>query len=412
MPGLQTTFNHAAPIHKMYSPEIVTGLKKKIIQKMIWLNILAIAIKNGGSIAGGIKNLRRLKKLSNQYAYNLHLTKYQVVGNRYFYSYNAPAWPSASFNRYIIHMLGKVNEQATLTLHTLVFAITKKCGFKCEHCCEWGNLNRPEKLERSDLLQIIQRFQQLGISQLQISGGEPLNRFDDIIFLLDHISTDIDCWMYTSGYQLNFEKASLLKKHGLRGLGISLDDHDGSRHDRFRGKPGAFHRAIKACNYATRAGLVVTFSICATKDFITEDNLMAYAKLAKKHGVSFIQIMEPKAVGHYADVDVTLSPQHIETLEAFYEKMNADEAYSSYPTVVYHGYYSRRIGCAGSGRDYLYVDTDGDVHSCPFCQKKLFNALEDGLIEHIANMRKVGCGLFSKSLPIKKSNDHTLIKTV
>lgn len=407
-----TSFNSAVPILHIYKPALVTGLRKKIIQKLIWLNILVIAIKKGGSIAGGIRKVRQLKNLRLRYANNVNLTKYQLVGNRYYYSYNAPGWPSQSFNRYITHMLGKQSQTARPSLHTLIFAITKKCGFKCEHCSEWENLNKPERLGQNDLLQIINRFHVLGISQLQLSGGEPLNRLDDILYLLDHLPTDIDCWMYTTGFQLNFEKACLLKKHGLRGLGISIDDHDASRHDRFRGRAGSFHRALKACNYATMAGLVVTFSICPTKDFISEDNLLAYAKLAKKHGASFIQIMEPKAVGHYANMDVTLKPDHIKILETFYEKMNSHEDYASFPTVVYHGYYSRRMGCAGSGHDYLYVDTDGDVHSCPFCQKKLFHVFDDNLAENISAMRKAGCGVFEKSSISINSIDQPLIKTV
>lgn len=409
---IYTSVARSAPITKICSPEIVTGFQKKIIQKIIWLNILGIAIKKDRNIVTAIRRVKQLRQLRTQYANNLNLTKYQRVDNRYYYSYNAPGWPSPSFNRYIEHMFSKGDATSTPTLHTLIFAITKKCGFKCEHCCEWENLNKPEKLEREDLLQIIYRFHDLGISQLQLSGGEPLNRFDDILFLLDHAPKAIDFWMYTTGYQLNFEKALLLKKHGLRGLGISLDDFDAERHDRFRGKIGAFHRSIKACNYATMAGLAVTFSLCPTKNFISEDNLMAYAQLAKKHGVSFIQIMEPKAVGHYANKDVLLKAEHIEILEAFYKKMNSDEAYDSYPTVVYHGYYSRRMGCAGSGNDYLYVDTDGDVHSCPFCQKKLFHALDDALAENITQMRQMGCGFFKKSQPIQKQIDHSLMTTV
>jgi hypothetical protein len=61
---------------------------------------------------------------------------------------------------------------------------------------------------------------------------------------------------------------------------------------------------------------------------------------------------------------------------------------------VYHGFYSRHIGCGGGGKHYVYVDTDGDVHNCPFCQAKIFSALSDDISKGIASMRNKGCGVF------------------
>jgi MoaA/NifB/PqqE/SkfB family radical SAM enzyme len=373
----------------------VSGFKQKIIQCFIWINIIFLFIAGSGNIFTGLKKANQLRQLRNRYRNNLTLKKYRKVNSKYYSNYNAPGWPSRSFNRYIIHLLNKMSQARPVTLHTVIFAITKKCGFKCEHCCEWENLNQPEILDKEDLLKIVTRFHKLGISQLQISGGEPLNRFSDILFLLDHIPVGIDCWIYTTGYQLTPQKAKTLKQHGLTGITISIDDHDPLKHDRFRGKQGAFLRAINACSFAVEAGLVVTFSICATRQFITEDNLMAYAKLAKKHGASFIQILEPKAVGHYSGKDVSLTKTQTLLLEQFFEKMNYSEEYLSYPLVAYHGYYSRRIGCAGGGKDYLYIDTDGDIHNCPFCQRKLFSALSDSIPEKIGQMRKGGCAVFN-----------------
>jgi MoaA/NifB/PqqE/SkfB family radical SAM enzyme len=376
-------------------PVSITGFKQRIVRCFIWVNILLVIIKKYGNPVLAFRKAKQLKQLRNNYRNNQDLKKYKKTGGRYYYNYNAPGWPSLAFNRYIDHMLNRMCASRDISLHTLVFAITKKCGFKCEHCCEWENLNKPERLTREDILEITQRFHALGISQLQISGGEPLNRLDDIIYLLDHISTGIDCWIYTTGYQLTREKALLLKQHGLTGITISLDDHDEAKHDRFRGKSGAFTRAMEACEHAVSAGLVVTFSICATREFISKESLLQYALLAKRKKVSFIQVLEPKAVGHYAGKDVTLKKEQLSILEQFVDSMNYSNACLDLPLIAYHGAYSRRIGCGGAGKDYLYVDTDGDVHNCPFCQHKLFPALEGGLAASIARMRKSSCGLYN-----------------
>ncbi|HMJ47322.1 MAG TPA: hypothetical protein VK498_08330, partial [Ferruginibacter sp.] len=92
-----------------------------------------------------------------------------------------------------------------------------------------------------------------------------------------------------------------------------------------------------------------------------------------------------------------LQKSHTGILESFYEDMNYNREYRSFPIVAYHGYYSRRVGCSGAGKDYLYVDTDGDVHNCPFCQRKIFSALDENLDEALIRLRSTGCNIFVSS---------------
>ena len=378
--------------------QVLWGWKKNIIKAGIWMNIIWIAFKTYKNPFEATKKTKALLNMRNNYRNNGLLQKYYYVNRKYYFNYNAPGWPSAAFNRYILHLFNKTGTTLNPpSLHTLIFAITKKCGFKCEHCCEWEVLNKPEKLSRNDIVHIVNRFYQKGVAQVQLSGGEPLNRFDDIIHLLDNSPTSINFWIYTTGYNLSFEKARVLKKYGLTGITISLDHWDPLEHDAFRGKPGSFDRAIQAIKYAIENDLLVTLSICATRSFISHENLYHFARLAKDNHVTFIQVLEPKAVGHYAGMDVLLQKSHTGILESFYEDMNYNREYRSFPIVAYHGYYSRRVGCSGAGKDYLYVDTDGDVHNCPFCQRKIFSALDENLDEALIRLRSTGCNIFVSS---------------
>ena len=282
-------------------------------------------------------------------------------------------------------------------LDTIIFGITKKCGYRCEHCFEWEALNKTETLLREDLLSVIRSFQRVGINQLQLSGGEPLNRFDDIIYILRNIKRSTEVWLYTSGYMFTEERAASLKKEGLTGITVSLDHWIPESHNLFRGKKNAFEWAEKAVANAGKSGLIVCLSLCATKEFITSENLARYAELAKQWGVSFIQVLEPRAVGHYAGKDVSLTDIQIAQIESFYITYNFNKAYRNYPAVVYHGFYSRRLGCGGAGNRYVYIDTDGDVHNCPFCQQKLFSALHDPIKENLVLMASGGCNAYKNS---------------
>lgn len=394
-----------ASMHKHYAPiksshpayhRNIHGIELRVIKFFLWVNILIVSITKYKNPFLAIKRLKQLVKLKDNYREENKLIKYASVGKRYYFSYNSPGWPSKSFNRYIKHQLSRFDTNTSVTLHTLVFGITKKCGFKCEHCFEWSNLNQPETLSKEDVTKILRNFSDHGVSMVQITGGEPLNRFNEIIEILPLFS-GIDFWIYTSGYHLTDGKARLLKKTGLTGVTISLDHWIPELHDAFRGKQGSFKWVEKAANNIIANKLALCLSICATNNFISEDNLYQYLELAKKLNASFVQILEPKAVGHYAGKDVMLSTSNIEILDVFYKNVNFNSKYLDYPSVVYHGFYSRRLGCSGAGKDYLYVDMDGWVHDCPFCQKKIFNALTGEITKQVEAMRTFGCSVFNSA---------------
>ncbi|TDH21628.1 radical SAM protein [Segetibacter sp. 3557_3] len=360
----------------------------------MWLNILLVGWFKYKRLAIAIKRMKSLAKMKDAYRGENKLIKYSLAGNRYYFSYNAPGWPSKSFNRYIQYQLAQFDLNKPVAIHTLIFGITKKCGYKCEHCFEWENLNKPETLTKEDITEVIASFRSLGATTVQVSGGEPLNRLADINAIVPKFK-DVDFWIYTSGYQLTDEKAKQFKKAGVTGITVSLDHWTPSLHDTFRGKNGAFDWVEKAAVNTVNNGLVLCLSLCATNDFISDENLDGYIRLAKKLKASFVQILEPKAVGHYAGKGVLLSQENIALLEAFYKRVNFDPLYKHYPSVMYHGFYSRLLGCSGAGKDYLYVDMDGNVHDCPFCQRKVFNVLTDDIAANVENMKTGTCTFYN-----------------
>ena len=201
-------------------------------------------------------------------------------------------------------------------------------------------------------------------------------------------------WILTSGLKLTDENAKKLKSAGLNGVMISLDHFDPEKHNNFRGFKEAYYWVQNGVQNAINNKLVVALSLCVTKDFSTHENLMTYAKLARKMGVSFIQILEPKAVGHYLGKDISLSNEQIGLLEKFYLDMNYDPKYKNYPLISYHGYYQRHQRCFGAGNRSFYVDTDGDINACPFCQTKTGNVLDTDFDKSILHLQNSGCPQF------------------
>lgn len=203
--------------------------------------------------------------------------------------------------------------------------------------------------------------------------------------------------MITSGFNFTRKNAQKLKQVGLTGVSISLDHFLPEKHNAFRGSDMAFENAVRAATHAHEVGLVVNLAVCVTREFTMAANLLRYAQLARQLGVAFIQLLEPRAVEHYAAQDVALSETQLAVLDAFYETLNFAPAYHDWPMVTYYGYHQRRLGCSGGADRFLYVDTDGDLHAYPFCQKKSGSALTGSLEESMAAVRTNGCQLFHPS---------------
>ncbi len=384
-----------------WEPPLVTGLHSLITGMLIRIHIILIALRIYINPLKVIKVLRDLESLRRKYMGDFPIKKLFKIDGRYYWDMHAPGWPSKAFIKY---NEGEMNRIITFRpiedyLNSMIFAITKKCPLNCQHCYEWGVINQEEKLTLEDLKSIIDLFQSRGkgLAQIQLSGGEPLSRYSDIIELLLAAKPGTDYWLVSSGYNLTPKKAEMLKSAGLCGIAFSLDHFNEADHNAFRGSNQSYHWILEAIKNAHGVNLVVILSLCVTKEFTTEENLMRYAEFAKHLGAAFILLVEPRAVGRYAGKDVFLSVEQEKILEDFYLKVNFDRKYRDLPAVSYHGYHQRRIGCFGGSSRYVYVDTDGNLQTCPFCQKKYGNVLNGSLTEKTSRMKYNGCQPFKQA---------------
>jgi len=385
-------------IQQINPSRLISGWELIIIRFLLRFRIFQIGIKKYRNPVKAFMGLKRMVDFRRSLNVT-KLTRFVKSNNRYFFGLNVPGWPSKSFDTFVDSMFER-HESGKPKQHllSLMFAITKKCPLKCEHCFEWDRLNQPETLSLDDLKMIIQKFQSRGgLGQIQFSGGEPLQRFDDLITIAKTAKKSTDFWVITSGYGLNKEKAKQLKEAEFSGVNISLDHWDGDMHDTFRGMPGSYTWIEKACKNIINEGLVLALTLCATKAFTSEKNLWKYAELAKKLGANFVQILEPKAVGHYAGKNVDLSYDQQLIIEKFFLKINGKEVFNDFPIFQYPAHHQRKIGCFGSGDMYMYVDSNGDAHACPFCQTASGNCISESIENTIEKMQVKGC-------PINQTN--------
>ena len=377
----------------------ITGFKRWLL--MIWVRtyLLRLAVRMYGSLKTAIKTLRRVQEIKQAVYGSKQLRRSLKIDGRYYFAMYIPSFPSAAFNAFVHKELNRVTpvHKNNSPVQILQLAITSACPLHCEHCFEWDNLRKKDPFSAAELKKLMFQFIDDGCSVIHFTGGEPMVKLPLLMELLKHAPAACEYWILTSGWGLNEESATALKAAGLTGAVISLDHYNKEKHNQFRGSEHAFDDAINAAIAARKAGLVTAFSVCVTKTMANTYDLMNYAELAKQCGVAFVQLLEPKAVGHYQDQPVQLLPKHLQLLERFYLKMNFDPEYKSYPLFMYHGFHQRRIGCQSAGDRILYIDSAGFIDACPFCQTHTTHArsIINGELE-IENISIGGCPAYKK----------------
>lgn len=366
----------------------------------IMLTVLKLARKQHGTMRKAYTALLQVIQKRRLIHGNKFMLKYVHANDRYFTALNVPGWPSEAFESFIKNELTKTDQSdhEASKLHTAIFSITNRCKLHCEHCYERDHISSKDILTIEELKTIQQKLLDQGITHMQYSGGEPLSRMEALVELLSDRREDVDYWILSSGYEMTLETSLRLKENGLTGAVISLDHWNEQLHNSFRKNPKSFYWVGEAVKNCRKVNLATGLSICATREFITEENLWKYADLAKSWGAGFIRILEPRKVGLYRGKDVLLSDSHTKVLENFFLEINSKRKYKDYPIVMYPGYHQRKVGCMGAGNRYIYIDSKGDIHACPFCQGQKGNALRDHIGDSISILKQTGCHSFKTNL--------------
>jgi len=142
--------------------------------------------------------------------------------------------------------------------------ITRTCNLKCIHCYTDSDASKYEgELTTDEGKKLIEELAEFKIPALLFSGGEPLIR-PDVFELVEHAKKqNLRCTLSTNGVLIDKDVAKKIKESGFVYVGISLDGI-GDINDQFRGKEGAFKKAMqgfKNCvELGQRTGLRLTLT--------------------------------------------------------------------------------------------------------------------------------------------------------
>ncbi len=139
----------------------------------------------------------------------------------------------------------------------VVWALTRACNLHCVHCYASATA-APDagELTRHEGMNLLDDLREFGVPAVLLSGGEPLTRPEALDFIAHAQSIGLATTLSTNGLLIDDAMADRLAKSGLRYVGISLDGIE-SRHDKLRGKQGAFAASLAAIDRCRSRGIKV-----------------------------------------------------------------------------------------------------------------------------------------------------------
>ncbi len=265
------------------------------------------------------------------------------------------------------------------TKRKLRLSLTDRCNLRCLYCMPdkptW--LPRSELMPRTEIVELARVFvRDLGITELRLTGGEPLLRSDvvEIVRELGALRTDgLQRIAMTSNGGLLPRYAAELKAAGLDDLNVSLDAIDPDTFARLT--RGDVHAVLRGIAAAQAAGLPVKLNCVVVRDY-NEDQVLPLARWAHQAGLPlrYIEFMPLDGRGDWSKQRVVTEAEILEHLRPLgtFTAVPRDRDPASYYQLS-DGY---RIGvistiskpfCASCDR--LRVDARGALYTCLFSAK-------------------------------------------
>ena len=297
-------------------------------------------------------------------------------------------------------------ETAFTRPYVISWNLTYRCNLACEHCyLDAGAkpaVHSEAFADRSELstegcYRVIDEIATFAPDCLLIlTGGEPLLRRDIVAIIRYGAAKGLWVVVGTNGVKITENLAEILKREGARGLSLSLDALDESRHDAFRRVRGAWRNTVEGAKILARAALPFIVQTTVARHNVGELGAIAdfaHDELGAK--VWNLYFLVPTGRGAHvsdldsADYDRVLADLHVlqkryagrmlvnaKCAPHYVRLLQGEEE----PSPYLKGYAGGAGGCP-AGTHYLGIRPNGDVTPCPYLPLFAGNLKEERLTD-------------------------------
>ncbi len=252
----------------------------------------------------------------------------------------------------------------------LLAELTYACPLHCAYCSNPLKLaDYGDELTTLEWQRVLAEARELGVLQLHLSGGEPLQRRDIVEIVRSANELGLYTNLATSALGLSRQRAEQLRAAGLDHVQISIQADETELSDRVAGTP-SFQRKIVAARLVKELGWPLTVNVVLHRQNI--DRVAGILTLAEELEADRLELANTQYYGWALLNRDALLPSRAQLERAEAVVRAARERLTGRMEVIYviPDYYSAypKPCMGGWGKRQLTVAPNGDVLPCPAAQ--------------------------------------------
>jgi radical SAM protein with 4Fe4S-binding SPASM domain len=225
----------------------------------------------------------------------------------------------------------------------VVWNCTRRCNLACRHCYSDSTSRRYDELTTDEAMAFVADIADFGSPALLLSGGEPFMRPDLMEVVHEARRRGLAVTLSTNGTLIDATRARQVADAGVRYVGISIDGAE-AEHDRFRGRPRAYARALAGIRALKEEGVRVGLRVTLTATAISQlpdiftlveregiDRVCFYHLVPAGRGAAHEAV--PPEAARRAVESIFLWADHLVALDAGIEVLTVDN-YADGPALV------------------------------------------------------------------------------
>ena len=179
--------------------------------------------------------------------------------------------------------------------YTLIAELTYRCPLRCTYCSnpvDWAE--RRDGLATEDWLRVFREAEDLGVVQLNLTGGEPLLRRDLEALVAGARALDLYTNLITSGLPLKRERLQALRAAGLDNVQVSIQDVSAKASERVAGTISFKHK-LEVARWVKDLGMPLTLNFVLHRDNL--ERVAEMVALAEKLRADRLELANTQYLG-------------------------------------------------------------------------------------------------------------------
>ena len=264
---------------------------------------------------------------------------------------------------------------------TALISLTYRCQCSCRHCgAGLFKKDGERELSTEEVFGLLRDLRAAGGSGAHFFGGEPLLAPDIVALVAEGSRLGLKITIETNGLLVDDALAGALARAGVESVRISLDSPDEASHDKFRGVPGAWQKAVSALRACHAAGTRTLINYYASRESLNSGEFDRMADLAVDLGAG-LRVLPPVRAGLWKNrEDIPLTKEETDLLRS---RLRRGVACWGYEFLDRPGAPFR---CHTLLHSTFDVSAYGDILPCPYLSRSFGNIRKEPLAAAVKRM--------------------------